>query len=319
MLRAECRPVLALALEELDHAKTLFVYRLAWHLATLACLISAAYVLSVPPQQEQHTGAFWLESAALLVAVFTECVALWVHHRALEAHTLGRQVMRRVMLLDAERPEDAAEYHQYIKPKFTQSIQLRAEKRLADDDDPNPDKKKRQSLRRYYFSNRDSGPHRLRDHLLESALFSRTLYQQAFRYSLLILAVFLLSVLSIVLILGLHGIRADHARDWGELSVRLAIVMLSFLPACQELDHALVYRMMSKELSGFVERLKDLWDRKIPPEQLKLRLTAAIGDYGAATTLAPPIRSWVYWLHDAELSKQVEVKFKELEAKEAGS
>jgi hypothetical protein len=301
MVDPAVRPLLALGLETLDGAKNMLVRRLVWHVLTLV-LLAAAATSSLKSFEDRFGNdvCFWIECTATLLAALTELMAVRVHHRSLEYHSLGRQVMRRVMLLDATEPGGAKEYLDYVRPHFAPSVLLRAERRLATDD----------QLERYYCSVHAPGEQRLRDHLFESAFFSAKLYRFGSWISLGILLGFVAAAIAVAAAVAYPGLRSHE--HFARFPVRLIIAVLVFLPACQELDHALLYRLGAGRLHDLLQRVEGLWDPRIPAPQLKLRLMADFGDYGADTTFAPPIRNIFYLLKDKELSVEVKARLDKL-------
>jgi hypothetical protein len=311
MVNEPVRPLLALGLEGLERAKTLFVRRLLWHAATLCLLVVATIAVTFLHDEngkKDNTLVFVIECLALALAVVTEFMALRTHHAALAAHSLGRQVMRRVMLFDAHRPEDAVAYHAYVSQQFPESVREAAKRRMSSDPQPGP---QQNQLSRYYHSSREPSLERLRDHLLESAMFSQRLYHAGWTLSIWVMGGFLLTALVVLGAMAYQGLAPGA--HWGEFSIRLLITLLAFIPASQELDHAMLYRMMSERLSELIKRVEKLWDPAIPPEQLELQLLAEVGDYGADTTFAPPIRTLVYKHVDPELSQAVAKRLNELD------
>lgn len=299
MVHSQVRPLLALALEGLERAKMLFVLRLAAHGAALGFAVTAAVAAS-------NHGAydFFVECAAAAVAVLFEFAALWLHHHALELHSRGRQVMRRVMLLDALQPDEAPIVLERASPHFDKGIRRRAaareerERRAAAEGRP---------VRNYYWSDKPTGAARLRDHLFESAIFSRRLYGAAFRFSLLCMIV-LLGAAAVVL-----GFLIFAARG-GEYSlvVRIVIALVAFLPACQELDHMLLYRMAEHHLGELLWRVEAHYGTPLGAGGPDPRLLAEYGDYSAATTYAPPIRTVVYVFQVDRLEKDFEARMRSL-------
>jgi hypothetical protein len=272
-----------------------------WHTLTLVLLVvAAACSLDALDQRVGNTACFWIECLAALLAAITELMAVRVHHLSLEYHSLGRQVMRRVMLLDATEPKDAQEYFDYVRPHFAPRILHGADRRLAKD----------VQLERYYCSDREPGYLRVRDHLFESAFFSEKLYRFGSWVSLGILFGFVVVAVGVAAAMAFPGLSSEE--HLARFPVRLIIAVLVFLPACQELDHALLYRLAAGRLRNLLGRIETLWDPRIPAEQLKLRLTADIGDYGADTTFAPPIRNVFYLLKDKELSVEVKARLDKL-------
>jgi hypothetical protein len=307
MVHDQVKPLLALGLAGLERAKSLFVLRLVWHAVTLILLGLAATALTFLHGKQNESVVFAIESTAASLAIVTELLALFTHHSALEAHSQGRQVMRRVMLLDARRPQDAGLYLDHVRLEFSKSVRDAAEQKIADDPREGP---AQHQLQRYYASERPPGLERLRDHLLESAMFTERLYRAGWIFSAVMLTIFLTGT---AIVIGLMIARGFGPQEhWGQFGVRLLIAILAFIPASQELDHALLYRTMSSEVKKLIKRVEDLWDSKIPQEQLDLRLTADVGDYGADTTSAPPIRSLLYnWL-DPRLNTVVLARLAEL-------
>jgi hypothetical protein len=305
MVHAEVRPLLALALEGLEHAKRLFVGRLVVHFVTLALLIVSAVALSYHEEQ-QEPALMLIELGSAGAAVATELLALRLHHRAMEIHSLSRVVMRRVMLMDASRPDpqDTKHFYDHIKEEFPTGVRSSAlaleqkDKQLPDQD---------QRLANYYLSDRDDGPKRLRDHLLESAIFSHHLYSFAWKSSF---------GLMIALLVGAIVVWRFLLLGQGLVAFRVLVAVMAFLPLSQELDHVLLYKLMANQLSVLLGRLEHLFLDRLSAEQLDLRLMADFGDYGAATTFAPPIRTSAYFLLAKKLRSETKTKLDELKKAE---
>ena len=292
-------PLLALGLETLDWAKNLLLRRFLWHIATLVLLIVAAGAGASAHwggESQHHDQADWIENLAALLAAVTELLAFRVHHLAIEYHMLGRRIMRRSMLLDAMSPNDAPEAIAYVRPHLSKRLLELAERRQV---------KEHERLTRYYSSTRDNKELRLRDHLYESAFFSESLYRFSARVSLLILFGFLLVALGVAAVIAVPTLFDwGHVKEHAHLPVKLFIAVLVFLPACQEFDQALLYRAGARRLGELLTRVERLWDPTIPETQLRLRLTADIGDYGADTTAVPPIRTIFWRLKDKQLGDE---------------
>ena len=273
-------PLLSLALTTLEWAKTLFVFRLLSHCGLLGCTVLTAIAIHL----------HWPESYEIifaLAAVVFEGGALFFHHLGLERHGLGRQGMRRVMLIDSLHPQDALELAGIFRQHFSAGLQRKAAAKEA----AQPD-----YLANYYWSNKAGGPERLRDHLYESAIFSHQLYGAAWKFSLTcLISFFILATLIAIAIFAFHIAEVDRV---GTMIGRIVIVLVSFLPACQELDHLMLYRLAEEQLSELLKNVEALYAEPIGHDQLSFhRLLADFGDYSAATTFAPPIRSLVYWQH----------------------
>jgi hypothetical protein len=305
MVHPPVQPLLALALTGLESAKWLFVCRLAAHVAALLFAIAAALCAHWGHHHHDDPFAGGLEVVAALAAVGCEVLAQWVHHRALELHSHGRAAMRRVLLLDALEPADAALVLARVRHHFGGAVQQRAAALQVRDQKLPPDQ---QYLANYYFSDEPLGLARLRDHLLESAIFSHHLYAAARKLSLGLLLVFLALGAAVVFVLfgGLHPWLADHqtARllpadfstlaDMGLLVLQGLIVLVAFVPTSQEVEHLLLYKIAEHQLADLLPRLERLYTEPLAADALNRRLLAGLGDYGAATTFAPPIRTWVY-------------------------
>jgi hypothetical protein len=118
MVHKQVQPLLALALEGLERAKLLFVFRLAAHCLALGLAITAAMAV--------HYQETLVEVGAAVGAILFEFVVLALHHRAMELHSRGRQAMRRVMLLDALRPDEAPSVLESARHHFGKGIQRKA-------------------------------------------------------------------------------------------------------------------------------------------------------------------------------------------------
>jgi hypothetical protein len=300
MVYTESQPLLARALECLEKAKRSFIFRLLAHFATLAFAIIAAFALSAGGEHGDRNALEVVEITAAIFAIITECIALFFHHKALEQHSLGRQAMRRVMLLDALSPGDAQGVLEELKHHFSQDVHRKSDA-LAAKDKTLPEKERR--LLNYYWSSKPTGQARLRDHLFESAIFSQRLYSAAWMFSLVSMVILLVGALFVVaLLLG----------NSTNLVLRVIIAVIAFLPSCQELDHMLTYRLVSEQLKSLLHRVEKLYALPLQTGPSDPRLLADLGDYNAATTFAPPIRTTIYYLLNARLSAEFEQKMKKL-------
>jgi hypothetical protein len=309
MVHKQVYPLLALALEGLELAKQLFIYRLVAHCAALALAITAAVAL--------HCGSEGVEIAAAFGAIMAEFAALCLHHRAMELHTRGRQAMRRVMLLDGLRPEEAPAVLERARPHFGTAVRRSA---AALEESDGRLEEKDQRLANYYYSSKPPGQARLRDHLFESAIFSHHLYGAAWKFSLACMIVLLGAAAVVLVFLVPHttrllGFGTAHAEEAGlaTLAVRLVVALVAFLPACQELDHLLLYRMVEHHLGELLGRVEALYAEPDAGPQPGFRLLAEFGDYSAATTFAPPIRTLVYRRLVGRLRDEFEAKMAELD------
>jgi hypothetical protein len=299
MVHAQVQPLLALGLEGLDRAKWLFVCRLVAHCVALGLAITAALVV------DTATPAWQIALPA--GAIICELVAFWLHNRASDFHSRGRQVMRRVMLLDALQPEQAPVVLPQMQPLFGQPV-IRKAMALQERDLLKPEKDRR--LLNYYYSRRQPGQARLRDLLFESAIFSHHLYAAAWRFSLICLAVLLgLAAIAVTaLVLG-----SGSTETMGALWLRLLIALVAFVPACQEVDHLLLYRSVEEQLGQLLGRVEGLYAETLNDQKPHAGLLADVGDYCAATTFAPPIRTLVYKALVDRLAVEFEQKMRDLE------
>src|SRR5262249_31628096 len=155
-------------------------------------------------------------------------------------------------------------YQARAREPFPDAVRVAADKRIAAD--PLPGAAQHQ-LERYYVSTREPGPERLREHLWESAMFTQRLYQAGFIFSAVVLVGFLLGTALVIILMLIRGFGPHE--HWSEFAVRLLIAVLAFIPASQELDHALLYRMMAERVNEMIKRVEDLWDPTIPRDQLE--------------------------------------------------
>jgi hypothetical protein len=293
MVHPQVLPTLALGLVAMESAKMLFIYRLAAHCLALICAVVAALAA--------HFGYMAFEIGAAGAAIVSEFAALYLHHRALEFHSRGRQNMRRLMLLDALHPEEAPRVLEKLVHHFSEKGHRQA-KALLDLDQQLPEKAR--YLSNYYWSDKPPGLPRLRDHLFESAIFSHHLYTSAWKISLGLLAIMLVFAAAVLAIL--------IKRTTGLLNVevlgRVLIALVAFLPACQEVDHLLLYRMARDQLNDLLKHVEALYAISSSSDELNYRLLADFGDYGAATVFAPPIRTLVYKRLAGRLAKEFDDK-----------
>jgi hypothetical protein len=291
MVHEEVRPLLALAQAGLDKAKRFFVWRLGAHGLTLLFALAGAVA---PHYWASAEVAEAVEVVSAALAVGTEFVALYFHHRAVELHSLGRRAMRRVMLLDALSPAEAAAAEAEFRPHFGEDVVRRAAALRVTD---------RERIDNYYWSKKPCDEARLRDHLYESAIFSQHLYTVAWRFSLVCLVVLAIPGIGVPLLLW-------HRAEFTFVRVLLALV--AFLPACQELDHMLLYRTVAGELSDLIKRVEALYSAPAEGRKPDPQLMAEFGDYCGATTAAPPIRTVVYRALHEDLSADFEQRMRQL-------
>jgi hypothetical protein len=299
MVHKQVQPLLALGLEGLGKAKWLFVCRLVAHCAALGLAITAAVMV--------ESGDTALEIATASGAILCEFLAFWLHHQASDIHSRGREVMRRVMLLDALHPEQAAAALPKLQHHFGKDVERRAAA-LQAQDQQRPEKDQR--LFNYYYSRKPLGQLRLRDHLFESAIFSHHLYAAAWRFSLICLFV-LLGLAGTAVAVLVFGTHSEHSMT--TLFVRLLIALVAFVPASQELDHLLLYRSVEVQLGELLKRVEALYAEPLDDKQIHAGLLADVGDYCAATTFAPPIRTLVYQVLVRRLAVEFEEKMRALE------
>jgi hypothetical protein len=110
------------------------------------------------------------------------------------------------------------------------------------------------------------------------------------------------------------GGAASHSPHGGltTLVLRIVIALVAFLPACQELDHLLLYRMVQNHLGEILKRVEALYSGPASDGQPDFLLLAAFGDYSAATTFAPPIRTLVYKQLKDQLRDEFEARMQSL-------
>jgi hypothetical protein len=305
MVDKKVQPLLALGLEGLERAKRLFVFRLLAHSAALVLAMMAALFVEDP-------DSLVLEVVAAAAAIGFETLALLLHHWAADLHSRSRQVMRRVMILDALNPEQAPVALERSRAHFNETV-LRGAADLQARDQHLDDSQKR--LLNYYYSRKPWGQARLRDHLFESAIFSHHLYRTAWKFSLLCLVLLLAGAAIVVGVLVL-GRDPTHHHSLTSLVVRLLIALVAFVPASQEVDHLLLYREVEHQLAGLLKRVEALYANPLNEGEPNSQLLADLGDYCAATTFAPPIRTLVYKALVDRLVVEFEQKMKQLNQSE---
>ena len=304
MVHKQVQPLLALGLEGLGKAKWLFVCRLVAHCAALGLAITAAVMV--------ESGDTALEIATASAAILCEFLAFWLHHQASDLHSRGRlEVMRRVMLLDAcADPEQAAAALAKLQHHFGKEVERRAADLQAHDQQL-PEKEQR--LFNYYYSRRPLGqPRSCAITFFESRgdLPAHHLYAAAWRFSLICFVVLLVLAGTAVAVL-VFGAHSEHSMT--TLFVRLLIALVAFVPASQELDHLLLYRAVEEQLGELLKRVEALYAEALEGTQIHAGLLADVGDYCAATTFAPPIRTLVYNVLVRRLAVEFEQKMPLLE------
>jgi hypothetical protein len=299
MVHGEVKPLLAWGLASLNWAKSLFVLRLVAHGAALACVLLGALNFSNRGEQALH-----VEIICVVAGLLFELLAILLHQWGMHNHSLGRQLMRRAMLTDALSPADADVVRQHFGEHIGRSLLGRFNGWFVRRDRERLLRHHEGYLAGYYYSPvTPPQEKRLRDHLMESAIFSRRLYWSAAIYSVVLFVLILVAALVALSWIthpaGLGVIQSEHAA----LDILYAIII--FLPLSQELEHSLLYLHMALELGGFCNALEKLYSPKVSANELGLRLRADFGDYGAFTTFAPPIRNWVYKLLAKKLADQM--------------
>jgi hypothetical protein len=302
MVHQQVQPLLALGLEGLEWAKRLFVFRLLAHVLALVLAIAAAMFA-----EDADTLVGEITCAA--AAICFEFLAFFLHHWATDLHSRSRQVMRRVMILDAFGPDEAVAALERSRPHFRETV-LRGAVAVEARDQQLDESSKR--LLNYYYSRKPLGQARLRDHLFESAIFSHHLYSTAWKFSLICLFALLCGAGIVVAVLIL-GHDASHHHGAAGLIVRLVIALVAFVPASQEVDHLLLYREVAHELGELLKRVERLYSQPLEGSHPNAQLLGDFGDYCAATTFAPPIRTLVYKALVRRLAVEFEQKMKELE------
>jgi hypothetical protein len=304
MVHKQVQPLLALGLVGLEWAKQLFVWRLVAHCGALGLAVTAALLTD--------QGNTMLLQIAAGAAIACEILAFILHHWASDLHSRGREVMRRVMILDALSPEEALIALERNKNRFSDSVVSKAVAFQARDQQLEVAK---QRLHNYYYSRKPEGQARLRDHLFESAIFSHHLYAAAWRFSLVCLIALLGGAAIVVAVLVLGSPASGQPREIGALLVRLLIALVAFVPASQEVDHLLLYRAVEHQLGDLLKRVEALYAQPLTADLPNSQLLADLGDYCAATTVAPPIRTLVYKALVDRLVVEFEQKMRELETK----
>ena len=110
-----------------------------------------------------------------------------------------------------------------------------------------------------------------------------------------------------------HAEDAPHAPGVVTLGIRVLLALVAFLPACQELDHMLLYRMVEHHLEELLRRVEALYFVPLTAAEPGFRLLAEFGDYSASTTFAPPIRTVVYKVLVDPLRHEFDAKIRALD------
>jgi hypothetical protein len=255
---------LALSRAEAEEAKRTLRLRLRFHLGTLACAAAALFV-SAPVAYYLALGSLACEGAAWLL-----------RHQAAEQHTRAEEGRRRETLVRALGTDPSRIDVVDVTQRFSSRARADADRW----EDP-----------RYWATQADPGPEKLRDSLHESAFWSKHLYgkasARAFKRT---------GGLGALAILGLLILVFVGSGDAKVTSARLLVVVLSFLVATDELSEAVAWRGAS---IGSDHAERDL--RHADLGELDVAL-AVLGDYFVVTATAPPIPSEIYKANHDELN-----------------
>ncbi len=257
--------LLALARAEIEEAKRWSAWRSWMHGLTLVASVLAlrvsaelVYLLSV-------------------VALVTEALAWRFRHIASTLHAQGEEARRRALLLDAfertQEPLDIAD----IRARFSRGAERRAGK--FDDVD-------------YYASNAPPGLLRLRNHLQESAFWSKHLYHAA-----AIRSRWYAFGVPVVLAVAIAVAWPFLPSSVGILLARALVVFLSLLFVFDEFGRNLTWGAAAVQAERVDRRLESLKGDELEP------VLALFGDFSVATAGAPPIPTNVYQAERARLNE----------------
>jgi hypothetical protein len=203
-----------------------------------------------------------------MVAVTSELIAWYFRYDGHRLDTLADTARRRALMNDAFATVlDSAEALDLVHefgPRLERAAQSNEE-------------------RKYYASTAQPGWPRLREHLEESAFWSKHLFRESYKRAIR-LQLFLLFCPSMAVALALGLLAADQA-------ITLAhwvAIFVSFLPVVDQWDRTLAYRKAAWE--------SEILDHRLQRNDLSSAepLVSAFGDYVATAVAAPTVPLAVY-------------------------
>lgn len=248
--------ILQLSRAGFTEAKRLLRWKLGFECSLIACAVGALWC--------EGAAAYWLS----LVALGSQSCAWVSRHRGLSTQGLAERAKRHAMLLDALGSNECSLELTDLRSEFKQTVTVAAAKADA---------------KGYYFSKENPGASRLRDHVLESAFWSKDLYKKAGENALVVVAVLFFAILAAVFFSV-----AEASSDTRLLLARIMVVLLSSAVMFELLGDGLTWRAASSDANRSFHRAEHA-----DPESEHQRL-ALFGDYSAATAAAPPIPDRVY-------------------------
>jgi hypothetical protein len=258
---------LALSRAELEEAKRRFRYH-AW--ANVGTLVAGLLALVIPPPTAYLFA---------VIALISQGVAWWYRYEGARLQGIAEEARRRALLIGGlgavHEPLDTVD----IRQQFSKG----AENRADEYEDPN-----------YYDSTKPIGPERFRDHLQESAFWSKHLYAAAARRSFIVSALLVIAVLLTALVV-LPFISGNAQL----LVARTLVVALGFITAYDIFGRAMAWRAAA-QADAVVRRLEKLDVASAEPA------LAVFSDYSVATATAPPIPTALYKKHQNRLTRPQE-------------
>ncbi|HYO76646.1 MAG TPA: hypothetical protein VE010_09295 [Thermoanaerobaculia bacterium] len=251
--------LLALSRAEQEIAKRWSTRSRFAHVATLGATVITLFA--------EGQGAY----LAAFAAFVAQCAAWALRLIGDSKHSLAEEGRRRAVLADAlATPPDALAIRN-LQARF--SVAARSLAPQLEDPD-------------YYASTSPPGRARLREHLQESAFWSRELYGAAAKVAYVgAAALFVLVVGALLLVV------AAESPAISLLVARLGVLFLSFLVGSDIVTQGLAWTDASRKSDAVHGRLH--------AETLKDdgAALAVFGDYCVATATTPPIPTFVYRLH----------------------
>lgn len=233
--------------------------------ALIACALVALF--------DDGTLAYWLSLAALGLQVFA-----WIaRHRGLGMHTLAERAKRQALLIDGLGSSETNLELADLRSDFSRAVTTAATTVDA---------------KGYYFSSETPGSARLREHILESAFWSKDLYGKAGKRALIAAGVLLAAIVAALLISV-----PQASTDTLLLVARVLVLLLGSALMLELLGDGFTWLAASRDTTRVFHRAEygDLDGRHWA--------LALFGDYSAATASAPPIPERVYKRTESHLNE----------------
>jgi len=242
----------------------------------LGLLIGALSIALYSVRMISSEQSSWLSGFASILI----CMGFFFGRRAQGRNVLARFMRRRVLLADAVGYEDA----------LGDGLDVAADSL----DDRRVWKASPTTTQEYYASNLDKGVQRLKQNLIESAVWTEKLYRSA-KIGLVRRTVFSLTcafLMTMAIILTKTG-AIDTA-----IFLQLVTVSLVFAGSAQQIDSISKWSWASAE----TRRVRDGLLADTNATHLNIRVWVAFSDYAVITSVAPAIPQRLFRRHRAQLS-----------------